>query len=396
MFLQKVLAVLCLGIFITQPLVAAEAFLIDLPMDQEAVLAYQNPAFTADERARDLVARMSLEEKIGQMTLVDIRAITPERVHELSLGAVLSGGGAVPAENTPEAWLAMVGEYEASALQTRWQIPLLYGIDAVHGHNNVYGATIFPHNLGLGATQDVDLVERIGAATAVELAATGIYWNYAPALELPQDYRWGRTYEGYSEDIAVVGDMGAAYIKGLQSQDVMATAKHYLGAGAATWETSGQRQYPIDQGGSVISETELRRTYLPPFEAAFEAGVKTVMVSLNSWKGDKLHAHEYLITDVLKTEMGFEGFVVSDWDGVKSLGPDYHENIVNSINAGMDMVMLSNEPEVFIRELATAVEADEVPMKRIDDAVLRILKVKFEMGYFDDTEEQPLERQRCF
>jgi beta-glucosidase len=332
---------------------------------------------------------MSLEEKIGQMTLVDIRAITPERVHELSLGAVLSGGGAVPAENTPEAWLAMVGEYEASALQTRWQIPLLYGIDAVHGHNNVYGATIFPHNLGLGATQDVDLVERIGAATAVELAATGIYWNYAPALELPQDYRWGRTYEGYSEDIAVVGDMGAAYIKGLQSQDVMATAKHYLGAGAATWETSGQRQYPIDQGGSVISETELRRTYLPPFEAAFEAGVKTVMVSLNSWKGDKLHAHEYLITDVLKTEMGFEGFVVSDWDGVKSLGPDYHENIVNSINAGMDMVMLSNEPEVFIRELATAVEADEVPMKRIDDAVLRILKVKFEMGYFDDTEEQP-------
>jgi len=379
---------LCLGIFVTQPLVAAEVLGNQVLMVDAAFLPYHDVQLPVEERVQDLLVHMSLEEKIGQMTLVDIRAISPSQVRSLYLGAVLSGGGAAPSRNSPEAWQAMVGEYEANALQTRWSIPLLYGIDAVHGHGNVYGATIFPHNIGLGATLNADLIERIGAATATELAATGIYWNYAPALEIPQDYRWGRTYEGYSEDTAVVGELGAAYIRGLQSEDVVASAKHYVGAGAATWGSAAHGKYFIDQGGSAISEAELRKIYLPPFERAIEAGAQTVMVSLNTWNGTKLHADKFILTDVLKNELGFAGFVVSDWDGVKSIGPDYHATIVSAVNAGMDMVMLPGEPEQFINELTVAIKNGEVSMARIDDAVTRILRAKFAMGYFE-SEDAP-------
>lgn len=350
-------------------------------------LPYKQATRSTDERVADLLSRMTLEDKIGQMTLVDIRAISPEETARLKLGAVLSGGGAVPQENTPEGWYAMVDAYEQAAISSPLHIPLLYGIDAVHGHGNVYGATIFPHNIGLGAANDADLVERIGTATAQELAATNIFWNFAPALEVPQDYRWGRTYEGFSADADITAQLGAAYITGLQEEGVVATAKHYVSAGAATWGTSGHEKYAIDQGNSNISEQLLRDTYLPPFQAALDADVKVVMVSLNTWNNAKLHAHTYLLTDVLKTEMGFGGFIVSDWDGVKSIGPDYHHNIVDSINAGMDMVMLANDPYTFINELTLAVNHGEISQARIDDAVTRILRVKFSMGYFDDDAE---------
>lgn len=348
---------------------------------------YENAGLPVEQRVDDLLSRMTLAEKIGQMTIVDIRAITPAETAHLRLGAVLSGGGAVPAENTQEGWYAMVDAYEHAARSTPLHIPLLYGIDAVHGHGNVYGATIFPHNIGLGAANDTDLVQRIGAATARELTATNIFWNFAPALEVPQDYRWGRTYEGFSADTDITAALGAAYITGLQQEHVVATAKHYVSAGAATWGSSQQGSYAIDQGGSSISDALLRETYLPPFQAAINADVKVVMVSLNSWNEVKIHAHKYLLTDVLKTEMGFDGFVVSDWDGVKSIGPDYHQNIVDSVNAGMDMVMLPGDPYTFITELTRAVNDGEVSMERIDDAVTRILRVKFAMGYFDDDSE---------
>ncbi|MFA5946835.1 MAG: glycoside hydrolase family 3 protein [Patescibacteria group bacterium] len=355
-------------------------------MPQSASLPYEDQALSVEKRVQDLVGRMSLTEKIGQMTMADIRSVSPEQVSQLQLGAVLSGGGAVPTVNTSDAWRTMVESYESSRVTSRWHIPLLYGIDAVHGHGNVYGATIFPHNIGLGATRNPELVERIGAATAQELAATGIFWDFAPALEVPQDYRWGRTYEGFSENTELVGQLGAAYIKGLQAEGVLATAKHYVSAGAAVWGTSGHEQYAIDQGGSEISETELKKVYLPPFKAALQAGAKTVMVSLNSWRLTKIHIDQHLLTDILKTELGFTGFVVSDWDGLKSLGPDYHANIVRSVNAGLDMVMLSKEPEVFIHELTLAVDSKEVAESRVDDAVSRILRVKFEKGYFDSDE----------
>lgn len=350
-------------------------------------LPYEQVERSADERISDLLSRMTLEDKIGQMTLVDIRAVSPNETAQLKLGAVLSGGGAVPEQNTPQGWYSMVDAYEQAALSTLLHIPLLYGIDAVHGHGNLYGATIFPHNIGLGAASDADLVERIGAATAKELAATNIFWNFAPALEVPQDYRWGRTYEGFSADADIAAELGAAYITGLQKEHVVATAKHYVSAGAATWGTSGHEKYAIDQGGSHISEQLLRDTYLPPFQAALDADVKVVMVSLNTWNDIKLHEHKYLLTDVLKTEMGFDGFIVSDWDGVKSIGPDYHQNIVDSVNAGMDMIILPSDPYTFINELTLAVQNGEISMERVNDAVTRILRVKFSMGYFDDDEE---------
>lgn len=385
--LHKVCAILCFLPLCMQSFLASTGVPGFAYSQTSMPLPYEQVERSVDERIGDLLSRMTLEDKIGQMTLVDIRGVSPEETAQLKLGAVLSGGGAVPEQNTPQDWYTMVGAYEQAALSTPLHIPLLYGIDAVHGHGNLYGATVFPHNIGLGAANDANLVERIGAATAKELAATNIFWNFAPALEVPQDYRWGRTYEGFSADTDITAELGAAYITGLQKEHVVATAKHYVSAGAATWGTSGHEKYAIDQGGSHISEQLLRNTYLPPFQAALNADVKVVMVSLNTWNDIKLHAHKYLLTDVLKTEMGFDGFVVSDWDGVKSIGPDYHQNIVDSINAGMDMIMLPGDPYTFINELTLTIQNGEISMERIDDAVTRILRVKFSMGYFYDDDE---------
>ena len=249
---------------------------------------------------------MTLDEKIGQMTQVEKNSIGPDDVLRYGIGSVLAGGGGSPIINTAENWLAMVNEFQTAAIKTRLQIPLLYGVDAVHGHNNLKGAVIFPHNIGLGATRDADLVFRIGRATAEELAATGIFWNFGPVVAVPQDIRWGRTYEGYGEQTALVSELAVAYIRGLQgdnlgnSDTILATAKHFVGDGGTVWGSATTNNYKIDQGVTDVDEATLRSIHLPPYQAAIDAGVQCIMVSFSSWGGVRMSAQHYLVTEILK------------------------------------------------------------------------------------------------
>lgn len=332
--------------------------------------------------AAALLANMTLEEKIGQMTQVEKNSLRPEDVTRSFIGSVLSGGGGFPTPNTPDDWHAMVTSFQQAALATRLRIPLLYGVDAVHGHNNVKGATLYPHNIGLGAAHDADLVRRIGRATAVEVAATSVQWNFAPALTVPQDIRWGRTYEGYSEETALVTELGAAYVHGLQGDDlaspeaVLASVKHYLGDGGTQWGSvprfgaadelwgEPERTIGIDQGQTGGTEDTLRAVHLLPYAAALRAGTLNVMVSFSSWQAVKMHAHHHLLTEVLKGELAFSGFLLSDWMAINQIDPDYYTCVVKSINAGVDMVMVPFDYHLFIATLIDAVEKGYVPMSR--------------------------------
>lgn len=350
---------------------------------------YHKPWLSTEERVEDLLSRMTLEEKIGQMTLVEKNSIVPQAVTDLTIGALLSGGGGYPDEaNTPEAWRDMVQRYQDAALNSRLGIPVLYGVDGVHGHNNVVGAVIFPHNIGLGVANDPDLITRIGQATANEMIATGIYWNYAPVLAVPQDIRWGRTYEAFGQDVDLVSSLATAYIIGLQGESladpltVLATPKHFVGDGGVVWGT-GSSDYMIDQGDMQLDEETLRAVHLTPYQAAIDAGARSIMVSFSSWNGTKMHGNQYLITDVLKGEMGFEGFVVSDWAGIDQVDPDYYTAVVTSINAGIDMNMVPYDYNRFISTMLQAVEQGDISEERIDDAVRRILTVKFDLGLFE-------------
>ncbi len=351
-------------------------------------------ATNATQRARELLAQMTLAEKIGQMTQADTVALKDKsHIQTYSLGSVLSGGGSDPADNSPQAWLQLAEECRSWAGKTRLKIPLLYGIDAVHGHNNVDGAVIFPHNIGLGATHNADLVEQAARVTAEEIAGTGINWGFAPCLAVAQDARWGRTYESFSDSPELAGELGAAAVRGLQGQGfaspaaILACPKHFVGDGG----TQGGK----DQGNTVMDEAALRKIHLAPYLPALQAGARTVMASFSSWNGAKLHGHKQLLTEVLKGELGFQGFVVSDWAAIDQLPYDYKGNIAASINAGLDMVMLPYGPGQrnsyldFITKLTELVREGRVPMVRIDDAVLRILRVKFEMGAFDQKSVAP-------
>jgi len=345
---------------------------------------YRDPELPVAERVEDLLARMDVVDKVGQMTQAERGQAGPGLVNALRIGSVLSGGGSAPEPNTPEGWADMYDEYQQGALATLLGIPIIYGVDAVHGHNNLPGATVFPHNIGLGATRDPELVERVARATAVEVAATGPTWTFSPCLCVARDDRWGRTYESFSEDPEVVSAMASA-VTGYQGErlgakraSVLATAKHFVGDGG----TDGG----VDQGDMTIDEDELRRIHLPPFEAAIERGVGSVMVSFSSWHGEKLHAHRYLLTEVLKDELGFEGFVVSDWAGIDQIDgePGFTtEEVAAAANAGIDMFMVPTEVERFVALLTEAVESGAVPIERVDDAVRRILTKKLELGLFE-------------
>ena len=275
---------------------------------------------------------MTLDEKIGQMALVEKGSVLDlEDVKTYALGAILSGSGSKPEQNTFEGWRTMVYAFNSKARSSRLGIPLLYGVDAIHGHSNVLGATVFPHAIGLGATADETLIYEIAKATGEELLMTGVTWSYSPTLDMPEDIRWGRTYESFSDDPQLVEKLGSAYIRGTQvaregssTQQVVATAKHYLGNGGMQWNTSSNKNFSIDQGTTLPDEVKLHSMYLPPFKEAISAGVSTVMVGLNSWGTTKLSAEHYLLTDLLKQELGFDGFVVSDWYGVYEIpGGDY-------------------------------------------------------------------------
>jgi beta-glucosidase len=357
---------------------------------------YRDFALPAAMRAADLLSRMTLEEKAGQMTLVEKNSITPADVAALGIGGVLSGAGGAPRPNTPEAWAAMARGFEEAALRSRLAIPLLYGADAVHGHGNVPGAVVFPHNIGLGAGRDPDLVERVARATAEELVATGVNWNYAPMVAVPQDIRWGRTYESFGEQTGLVSRLGAAAVRGLQTTaegfglgwpgTVLATPKHYVGDGGTAWGTSRfflQQQYMLDQGVTAVDEATLRAVHLPPYVEAIAAGARCIMVSFSSWGGLKMHAQRYLLTDVLKGELGFRGFLVSDWGAVHQVAADPYAAVVTSINSGLDMVMVPYEYRTFLDDLVLGVRSGDIGLERVDDAVRRILTVKFELRLFE-------------
>jgi beta-glucosidase len=348
---------------------------------------------SVEERAELLLGFMTLDEKIGQMTQVEKNSILPGDITKYFIGSILSGGGGAPYDNTPAGWVEMISGFQDEALATRLKIPIIYGVDAVHGHNNLYGATIFPQEIGLGAANDPDLMERIGRATAEEMLATGAVWNFAPVVAVPQDIRWGRTYEAYGEETSLVTELGAAYIRGLQALPdgypaaggetirVLATPKHFLGDGGTTFGTS--TVYRIDQGDMRADEATVRELFLPPYRAAVEAGAMSVMVSFSSWNGTKMHAQKMWITDVLKGELGFTGFVVSDWGGIDQIVPgDYYKSVVAAVNAGVDMNMVPSNYVRFIDTMKQAVGKGDIPPARIDDAVRRILRVKLMLGLF--------------
>lgn len=326
---------------------------------------------------------MSLDEKIGQMTQAEREALHGiQNIAAYHLGSLLSEGGSTPSPNTPEAWADMYDSYQEQALSTRLGIPLIYGADAVHGHNNVKGAVIFPHNIGLGATRNPELVEETGRITALEVAGTGVDWTFSPCLAVPQDERWGRTYEGFGKTPELVSLMGGAIIRGYQGTDlssgetILATAKHWVGDGGTT---DG-----IDRSNTEVDEETLRRIHVAPYVEAINASVGSVMVSQSSWNGVEMHANAYLINDVLKGELGFDGFVISDWQAIDQIPGDYRSDVKTAINAGLDMVMVPYDYVTFIETLRDVVQNGEVSMERIDDAVSRILRAKFQLGLFEN------------
>jgi beta-glucosidase len=346
-------------------------------------LPYHDPDLPVATRVDDLVGRMTLDEKIGQMTQAERDSISNAQITQFRIGSVLSGGGSAPSPNNATSWADMYDGFQNAALATPLGIPLLYGADAVHGHNNVVGATIFPHNIGLGATRNPALVQDIGRATAEEVSGTGVDWDFAPCLCVARNDRWGRTYESYGEKPELPASM-SPYITGLQGTtlggpaSVLATAKHYLGDGGTTNGT--------DQGNTQLSEADLRAIHLPPFQVAVQRGVGSVMISFSSWNGAKMHGSQYLITNVLKGELGFSGFVVSDWDGINQIDGANGisaTDVRTAINAGIDMVMVPNDWQTFIGLLRTEVQAGRVAMSRIDDANRRILTKKIELGLFE-------------
>jgi beta-glucosidase len=361
---------------------------------------YENPRLPVRERVADLLSRMTLQEKVGQMTQTERYQVYDDTtpITTWNLGSILSGGGSTPAQNNPTAWADMVDRFQRAALATRLHIPLLYGIDAVHGDANMYGATVFPHNIGLGATRDPRLVQRVEHITAEETRASGPQWTFAPCICAARDDRWGRTYESFGEDPKLVEKMETA-IDGFQGRRgelsdndrVLATAKHYAGDGDTKYGT-GSGDYPIDQGIAVTSRKDFWRDALRQYVPAVRRhDVGSVMPSFSSvdWTEDgvgnpiKMHANGDLITGVLKQKLGFDGFVITDWEGIHQIPGDWPTQIRTAVMAGNDMFMEPNAYQSFETTLIGLVQSGQVPMSRIDDAVSRILAKKFELGLFE-------------
>jgi beta-glucosidase len=394
-FIKATTAVGALGL-------ACPAMVAALPAQRKTGLP--KPFSSYDGQVRELLSRMTLEEKIGQMTQAEQDALKDVKdVETYFLGSLLSGGSSDPkAGNSLQAWTDLYDGYQTRALKTRLAIPLLYGIDGVHGHNNVLGAVVFPHNIGLGCTRNPQLIERAARITAEEIRATGIQWTFAPCVTVPRDERWGRTYEGYSESPDIVKVLGEAAVRGFQGDNlsdplsVLACAKHFVGDGGTTLGTASfqnpDKKRLLDQGDTRVSEKELREIHLQGYITTVKAGVGSIMPSYSSWNGVKCSASKQLLTGILKGELGFEGFLISDYNAIDQITADYKSAIEISINAGMDMVMVPTRYREFFTLLRELVREGRVPMSRIDDAVKRIMRVKVAMGLMDKGRSQLADR----
>jgi beta-glucosidase len=347
-----------------------------------------------DAKVRALLSRMTLEEKVGQMIQANSASLKdPADVENYFLGSILSGGSSDPKTgNGLVDWTDHYDNLQSRTQKTRLRIPILYGIDAVHGHSNVLGATIFPHNIGLGCSRNPKLVESAARITAIETRATGINWTFAPCVTVPRDERWGRSYEGFGETPELARMLGEAAVRGYQGNNlndptrILACAKHWIGDGATKYGT-GRKLKPdlqiLDRGDVTISENELRQLHMAGYVSAIKAGVGTIMPSYNSWNGVKCSGSKRLLTDILKNELKFEGFLISDYDAIDEMPGDYKTQIEASANAGMDMFMVSTKYRELYTLLLELARENRVPASRVDDAVTRILRVKFTMGLMD-------------
>ncbi|MEA3058475.1 MAG: beta-glucosidase, partial [Sphingomonadales bacterium] len=348
-----------------------------------------DPAIEA--RIGRIMARMSLEEKVGQLVQADISAVTPDEVRKYKLGSILAGGNSSPGGNEkapPGEWLKLADSFWNASRAAEWsgeKIPLIYGIDAVHGHANIVGATIFPQNIGLGAARDPELIRRIGEVTASEMAATGFDWDFSPTLAVVRDDRWGRTYEGFSEDPSVTRLYSGKMVEGLQGRAgtkdflgpdrVIATAKHFVGDGG----TAGGK----DQGDNPSSPAQLRDIHGAGYPPAIEAGVQSVMASFSSVRGTRMHGNKALLTGALKGDMHFDGLVVGDWNAHGQVPGCSNTDCPAAINAGLDMFMAPDSWKGVYESTLTEVKSGVIPMSRLDDAVRRILRVKLRAHMFD-------------
>ncbi|EER93454.1 hypothetical protein BDA96_01G093400 [Sorghum bicolor] len=378
------------------------AFLLPSAASAKERVKYKDPKQSVNDRVQDLLSRMTLEEKIGQMSQIERANATTEVIEKYFVGSVLSGGGSVPAEKaSASVWQKMVTKMQKAALKTRLGIPIIYGIDAVHGNNDVYNATIFPHNVGLGATRDAHLVKKIGEATAHETRATGIPYTFAPCVAVCRDPRWGRCYESFSEETKLVQLMTSNMVAGLQgdvpkkhpkgvpfvggSKKVAGCAKHFVGDGGTT--------RGMDENNTALSFHDLMRIHMPPYDNAVIKGISSVMISYSSWNGVKMHENKFLITETLKNKMDFRGFVITDWQAVDRITnpphKHYYHSIKETIHAGIDMVMIPYDYPEFVADLVKQVKDGQIMLDRINDAVSRILRVKFTMGLFEDPIPDP-------
>lgn len=352
---------------------------------------YKDPNNSIELRVKSLLSQMTLDEKIGQMVQAERGNVSVDDIQKYYLGSVLSGGGSVPGANSLKDWQNMYNSFQEKAMNTRLGIPIIYGIDAVHGNNNVSGAVIFPHNIGLGAAADKNLMEKIGSVTIDEILAAGPNWNFAPCVAVSRDERWGRTYESYGESPELQKILVSSYIKGIQGGNEnkylpkgkgVATAKHFLGDGGTVFGTG--QDGGSDRGDTKIKEKELETIHLEGYKEAVKEGVLSVMASFSSINGTKMHEN-ILINELLKKKLGFKGFVISDWEAIGLLkGNSYSKKLVNSVNAGVDMIMEPVNWKTTIKSLKKEVETGNISKTRIDDAVSRILYAKFKSGLFEN------------